>query len=176
MIYDSAMVTGTGDPVEMRSGGEVQARIDAPAAAVYEVVSDVARTGEWSPECRRCAWVDGATEPVVGARFRGWNRWGFIRWSRLCEVVAATPGREFAFRTVPDRMKRDSTTWRFRLDAEGDHTLVTQSYEVEVLPGFFVNVVMRLFLRHHADMRPHMRQTLDRLKALVESSVAAGRS
>lgn len=159
--------------MEIRTSGSVECRVDAPPAAVYAMVSDVTRTGEWSPECRRCEWVDGADRAAVGARFRGWNRSGLVRWSRLCEVVAAEPGRKFAFRTIPDRLTRDSTTWRYRLTSDGDGTLVTQSYEINRMPGFPVNLVMRTLLRHHGDMRPQMTETLERIKAIAEADHAA---
>ena len=48
--------------------------IDAPADVVYDLVADITNMGRWSPECFRTAWVDGATAPVPGARFKGWNR------------------------------------------------------------------------------------------------------
>lgn len=157
--------------MDISTSGEVAARIDAPPESVYSLVSDITRTGEWSPECRRCRWIEGHHEARPGARFRGWNRSGLIRWSRLVEVVTAEPGREFAFRTVPDRINRDSTTWRYRFEPDGDGTLLTESYEIHRLPQFPVSVVLRLFLRHHADMRPHMRETLERIKTVAESTI-----
>jgi len=42
--------------------------IDATRDVVYALVSDVTRTGEWSPECVRCRWLGGATAAVAGAR------------------------------------------------------------------------------------------------------------
>jgi Polyketide cyclase / dehydrase and lipid transport len=155
--------------MNIRTRGEVQARIDAAPEAVYELVSDVTRTGEWSPECRRCEWVEGADHAEPGARFRGWNRSGLVRWSRLVEVTTADVGRELAFRTLPDRLNRDSTTWRYRLEPDSDGTLVTESYEVHRPPGFPVNVILRTLLRHHGDMRPHMATTLERIKATAEA-------
>jgi hypothetical protein len=153
--------------MDMRMGGCVQRRVDARPSEVYELISDVTRTGEWSPECRRCEWVDGADRATVGARFRGWNRWGLARWSRLAEVVVAEPGREFTFRTLPDWFNRDSATWSYRLEPDGDGTLITESYEVNRVPAFPVNILFRVFLRHHADMRPHMEQTLERIASLL---------
>lgn len=156
--------------MDIRTSGQVQRRIEASPTAVYELISDVTRTGEWSPECRRCRWVDGAREARPGARFRGWNRSGLIRWSRLVEVSTAIPGRELAFRTLPDRVNRDSTTWRYRIEPDGDGgALVTESYEIHRPPGFPVNILFQLFLRHHADMRPHMAETLQRIAALAEA-------
>lgn len=59
--------------------GEAQVYIEAPPDKVFQLVSDVTRMGEWSPECRRCRWLDGVSSPVVGTRFRGQNRRGWVR-------------------------------------------------------------------------------------------------
>ena len=58
---------------------EVTIDVSAPPERVYGLISDITRMGEWSPECRRCEWIDGATGPAVGARFRGHNRLGPVR-------------------------------------------------------------------------------------------------
>ena len=76
---------------------EVVEEIAAPPLAVYGLVSDVTRMGEWSPETRSCRWLDGASGPAVGARFHGTNRDRWRRWSTTCTVVAAEPGKRFSF-------------------------------------------------------------------------------
>lgn len=38
---------------------------------IWESVSDVTKIGRYSPETFEAEWLDGATGPVVGARFRG---------------------------------------------------------------------------------------------------------
>ena len=48
--------------------------IDIPPDRVYALISDVTRTGDWSQECRRCRWMDGAQGLTVGARFLAYNR------------------------------------------------------------------------------------------------------
>ncbi len=68
--------------------------------------------GEWSPECYRCEWLDNSTVAVPGARFRGYNRLGRLRWQWIAIVDTADPGREFAFTTVDDRTGRHETHWR----------------------------------------------------------------
>lgn len=70
--------------------------MDAPAEAVYALVSDVTRTGQWSTTCRSCEWED-PSERGVGARFVGHNETPDRRWSTTSTVVAATPGEEFAW-------------------------------------------------------------------------------
>ncbi|NBF00614.1 MULTISPECIES: SRPBCC family protein, partial [unclassified Nonomuraea] len=75
----------------------VQVHIRAEPRAVWNLIADVTRMGEWSPVCRRCAWIAPATGPAAGARFVGHNRMAGLRWSRECEVVVCEPGTEFAF-------------------------------------------------------------------------------
>src|SRR6266702_2020774 len=75
--------------------------VDAPVEAVWRVITDVTRTGEWSHECRQVAWLHGAAQAAPGVRFRGRNRSGLLRWSRVCEVIAVDTPREIAWRTIP---------------------------------------------------------------------------
>jgi hypothetical protein len=80
--------------------GAARIEIDAPPLTVYQLVSDITRMGDWSPECYRRGWLDGATGATLGARFRRHNRLGGYRWQRTAVVTAADPGREFAFTTL----------------------------------------------------------------------------
>jgi len=58
--------------------GAARIEIDAAPVAVYALVSDISRMGEWSPECYRCEWLGGATTAAIGAKFRGHNRLGKV--------------------------------------------------------------------------------------------------
>ncbi|HAS09465.1 MAG TPA: SRPBCC family protein, partial [Acidimicrobiaceae bacterium] len=49
----------------------VSREIAAPPQRVWELISDITRMGEWSPETTGGKWLKGATGPAVGARFRG---------------------------------------------------------------------------------------------------------
>jgi hypothetical protein len=64
---------------------------------VWSLVSDVTRTGEWSPENTGSRWRDGATGPAVGVRFQGTNRNGIFIWRTTARVIAADVARRFAF-------------------------------------------------------------------------------
>jgi hypothetical protein len=155
-----------------RTRGAVSLSLEAPPRDVYDHLADVARIGERSPECRTAEWLDGPPPGRVGARFRGYNRSGLAaRWSRICEVVDADPGRSFAFRTVPERWdpsRRDSTTWSYRLQPEAAGTRLTHSYEITLLPSPFFRAVYGVLLPHHRDMRPQMLQSLELLKGILE--------
>jgi hypothetical protein len=81
---------------------EVSTHVAAPAELVYDLVADLTRMGEWSPENLGGAWVQGAAGPAVGARFRGRNR-RRAPWSTPVVVTEADRGRAFAFACRPVR-------------------------------------------------------------------------
>ena len=76
-------------PRRIPRAGKVDIVVAAPIDAVWSVVTDVTRVGEWSHECRRVEWLDGATTAAPGARFRGTNKAGPWTWSRVNEVLVA---------------------------------------------------------------------------------------
>jgi uncharacterized protein YndB with AHSA1/START domain len=122
--------------------------VDAPAEAVWRVIADVTRTGEWSHECHQAAWLHGATQAAPGVRFRGRNRSGLLRWSRVCEVIAVDAPREIAWRTIPSAAFPDSTEWRIALEPAGSGTRITQSYQVTRCPGWYEWIVARVNPAH----------------------------
>jgi uncharacterized protein YndB with AHSA1/START domain len=141
--------------------GEATIHIDATPEAVYALVSDITRMGEWSPECVKAEWVNGATGPAVGARFKGHNRSGrFIRWSTTPEIVAVEPGREFSFKTK-------ETIWRYRFVPAHGGTDVYESFET-IHYGKAMQLVAPERKREPA-MVTGMQETLRRLKDAAES-------
>jgi hypothetical protein len=149
----------------MSDRGEVTVHVDAPPEVVYALVSDVTRMGEWSPETYKAEWIDGATGPAVGARFKGYNRAGPARWSTTPEVIAADPGREFAF--VTKLRSREMTRWRYVLRAaEGGGTDVTESWE-EVWSPLPLRLGGKL-LNRPQKLNDGMRETLERIKDAAE--------
>ncbi|GAA2376659.1 SRPBCC family protein [Dactylosporangium salmoneum] len=141
---------------------EVEVLIPAGPLEVYRRISDPIAMASHSPECYRCAWVDGGPEPLPGARFRGWNRFKGMTWNRLCEIVTARPGEEFAYRTIRTTTRPDSTLWRFRLRPVDGGTLLTQSYELSASP---LVMLFEKVSRRPAAMPHAMRRTLERLAA-----------
>ncbi|MBA3764802.1 MAG: SRPBCC family protein [Actinobacteria bacterium] len=151
--------------------GEVRMHIDAPPEAVWALLADIERMGEWSPECHRVEWLGGATPPATtGARFKGWNKSGLLRWSMTCEVKVADPGRELAWATV--RGARDIVRWRYLLEASNGGTDVTESFEALRWPldvRIFEDIVMR---DRDRERDQAMRTTLERIKAIAEANTA----
>src|SRR5687768_17601276 len=91
--------------------------------AVYALVSDVTRIGEWSPVCKACWWDDPAAGAVVGAWFTGRNVLPERTWETRSQVVAAEAGREFAWE-VNDGWVR----WGFTVEPEGAGSRLTQHW------------------------------------------------
>ena len=153
--------------------GQATIEIAAPPARVYDLISDITRMGEWSPECYRCEWVDVTHEPVVGARFQGHNRMGPIRWTTTCEIVTAERGREFAFTVMHDKNNRESTRWRYSFSEGDTGTVLTESFEFVWCP--LASRIGALFLPRGRVLRQGVNETVERIRAVAESNVAAAK-
>ena len=148
--------------------GTASIRINIPPEQVYEVVSDVTRMGEWSPETYRCRWLDGGG-PTIGARFKGYNRRGRARWSNTLEVIVADPGSEFAFRRKV--VHCGVCDWHYHMEPEGNGTILTESYEVRkpdwAITNWFNGLMLGIDDRD-ADLVEGMRTTLAGIKHAAE--------
>jgi hypothetical protein len=153
--------------------GSVTVHIAAPVDRVWALVSDVTRIGEFSPETFEAQWLDGATGPRAGARFRGHvrrNGRGPVYWT-TCTVTVADPEREFGF-SVGGLGSSIANTWRYLLEPApastgGPGTDVTESFEMPAtLPNrIYWSLAGPARLRTNLD---GMRATLERIKAVVE--------
>ena len=108
------------------SSQHVSIHMAAPPGVVYDLLADIIRMPEWSPEVTSCAWLGGATQPEPGARFRGWSRKGRRRWSTLSTVTEADRPDRFEwhvrFAGLP------VATWQYSFTAEdGDGTKLTET-------------------------------------------------
>src|SRR5271168_3937922 len=115
--------------------GSVTVHMAASAERVWELVSDVTRVGEFSPETFEAQWLGAASGPAAGARFRGHvrrNGRGPVYWT-VCTVVTCEPGREFAF-TVAGPGGATVNTWRYQLAPSPAGTAVTESFELPDTP------------------------------------------
>jgi hemerythrin-like domain-containing protein len=147
--------------------GRTEVVVDADAEAVWEVVLDIPRTGEWSHECVSCELLGGATRVGPGVRFRGRNRQGSFRWGRVCEVVS-TDHHELVWRTVPTTLYPDSTEWAIRVTPVDGGTRIEQRFDVVRAPKV-LDVVYGLVLPAHRDRTDALAQDLERLAALARS-------
>jgi uncharacterized protein YndB with AHSA1/START domain len=149
--------------------GEERIHINASPDAVYDVICDPARMGEWSPECYRVDWLDGASAPArPGARFKGRNRYGPIRWSMTCEVKSAEPGREISWSTVEG--DREQVRWTYRLEPMTGGTDLVESFDVHWLPFRAVLFEDYLMIDRDRGRAQAMATTLQRIKAAAEAT------
>lgn len=166
-------MTGQASPPTRRiaRSGQVTVVVDAPADAVWRVVADVTRTGEWSHECQQVTWLGGATQAAPGARFRGRNKSGWVRWHRISEVIRVQPPRELAWRTLSTPLYPDSTEWSLRIEAEGPRTRITQNYRVTRLPVLLDWLFTRI-IPAHTDRTAGLNADLHRLGAAAATDTA----
>ena len=98
---------------------EVSTVVAAPATVVWPLISDIALMAELSTELQRVEWLDDASGPATGARFRGHSAHPSLgEWSTTCTVVACAPPTEFAW--AVENPDNPTATWRFRLSPAGD--------------------------------------------------------
>lgn len=151
--------------------GEAQIYIEAPPEKVYALISDVTRVGEWSPECRSCEWLDGATGPAVGVRFRGHNRRGWMRWTVPCRVTEVEPNQVFAFETAPPfpfKNRGPQTGWHYHLEPANGGTVLTESFEVLWYTWFITRVLFGGAASRLTQLEESVRETLVRIKVVAE--------
>lgn len=156
---------------EAAASGGANITIRGAPERLWDMVADVSRMGEWSPETVRAEWLDGATGAAVGARFKGYNRRGKVRWSTVCEVTEAVRGRSFAF--AVGGAARPETIWRYQFEPVGDEANVIETFELVKPLGLFSRLFTRLTTGvkdRPADLEAGVRSTLRRLKQVAEKS------
>ena len=147
--------------------GSVTVHMEASPEKVWDLVSDVTRIGRYSPETFEAEWLDGATGPAVGARFRGHvkrNGRGPVYWT-TCSVTASEPGRAFAFGVGPPG--KPLNVWSYALEPAGGGTDVTESFHLAETPLLRLYWALFGWARGRTN-RNGMRTTLERIKAEVE--------
>lgn len=140
--------------------------IEAPAEVVYDLVSDVTHMGQYSPENTGAVWLDGASGPAVGARFKGTNRLGSMTWSTKPTITAADRGRTFSFE-VPGRAR---TTWTYRFEPVVGGVHVTESVRQDRATPFPIRLLQRRagVTDRAAHLHDAMTTTLERLATAAE--------
>ena len=146
----------------VETAGATSIDIEASPEIVYAILTDLTRISELSPECYKAEWEDGSTSAVVGAKFRGYNQNGNHKWDQGCVVVAADPGKEWAFDVPADDGR--ATTWRYEMKPTDNGCRVTESFDSPILDGEFFQKVNR-----HKILLENIDRTLSNLKAAAEA-------
>jgi uncharacterized protein YndB with AHSA1/START domain len=144
-------------------GGSASTTINASPEAVYDLVADIERMPEWSPETYKAGWLGGATSATAGARFRGWNKAGPLRWFTDPVIDVAERGKELTFTTTFFGKGR-LTTWSFTMQPSGEDTELTESWSERSA------LMARVLPKRRIDgLQQGMEQTLARIKAAAEA-------
>ncbi len=138
--------------------------IHATPEAVWQVLSDVRRMSEWSPECRRIL-VLGSPKHGVGTRLLGLNRRGLAVWPTTSTVVRFEEGRAIAWRT-----RESGATWVYEISPGASGTTLSGSRQ---LPAYTLGTKVMAPLiggarGHDTELAAGIRTTLQRIKATVE--------
>ncbi|CAL99385.1 uncharacterized protein YndB with AHSA1/START domain [Saccharopolyspora erythraea NRRL 2338] len=163
------------EQIELSFDIEATTEVDASPDEVYRVVSDITRMGEWSPECTGGEWLRGQPG-AAGSRFHGHNRAGGETWTTECEVVAAVPGREFAWAVLTYARSPEVSVWSFAIEPDGDGCVLTQRYRMQEPPARFASFMRgmdadqaaALGAKRRAMLEDAMSRTVAGIKAAVE--------
>ncbi|MGI8753821.1 MAG: SRPBCC family protein [Acidimicrobiales bacterium] len=150
---------------------EVAIQIDAPPAAVWKLVGDPTRMGEWSPETHRVAWSKGTSGPAQGATFKGHNQLGWRRWSTAGTIVAYEPERQIAWDVAA--LGLPVARWGYRIQP-GDAGGCTLVEEFTDRRGKLIANVIGPVARGVRDTLAHnragMEKTVAQVKAVAEAA------
>jgi hypothetical protein len=145
----------------------VTVHMHATADQVWDLISDVTKIGRYSPETFEAEWLEGATGPAVGAKFRGHvkrNGKGPIYWT-TCEVTACDPGKEFAFGVLTGGKMLN--VWSYRIDALADGVDVTESFALQQTTALRIYWALLGWARGKTNHNG-MQKTLEAVRSEVE--------
>lgn len=184
-MSDSAAIPA---PV-MKTSAEIH--VAAAPEDVYNLVSDLPRSGEWSEECTGGEWVSG-TPGTVGAVFRGHNyraddvvAWAPVArgdWSTSAEVTTATPARTFRWAMHDSTGEKQQSEWAFDIEpAHGGcvlrHHFVMRT-ATEGVRSFTSEMTegdkRRFYAEWQEKLEKDLAATVERVKAVAEAAPAPG--
>ena len=153
--------------------------VAADAETVYDMIADVTRTGEWSPECISARWVEG-TPGAVGATFVGSNferngetgqEW---RWDMICEVVEADRPYVFAWAVMTEAWDRNTSVWRYTIagdDESADNgVMLSLTYRMDRPPQGWQPILAR---HDRSEQLALVAKRRDRLDRGMQATLAA---
>ncbi|WP_161928660.1 SRPBCC family protein [Gordonia crocea] len=156
---------------------EVEISVGAEPSAVWPVVTDIALPVGLPGELQRVEWLDGATEPVVGARFVGHNNIeGVGRTETICTVVEVEPERRWVYEVTTGDMV-PWAQWGFEVDPSRTGSVVRQFARIGLAPSPLKAAIDaapekegRIISRRLAGFRAAITANLDEVRRRCESS------
>jgi len=143
---------------------QASVNVAAPPGRVWSVVSDLRRTGEWSPECAR---ILGRGQLRQRAWFVGLNHRKRVRWATVSRIVSFVPDREISWKVVTN-----GSVWTYRLEPTETGTRVVETRETPHGVGAVASAFTRVLLggqrAHDDELEAGMAAGLGRIKGIVE--------
>lgn len=147
--------------------------IEASPEEVYDVVSDLQRMSEWSPDLDWVRFSEGYRETAEGAKFQGRDQMGPLKWTSDCRVHVARRGEELSWDVVDGEWP--VTRWRYRMEPQADGTRLQESVELLRVPASSkVLWLLEGGQEGHLDkLQQSMQRTLEQIKEEVEQKQPA---
>lgn len=139
--------------------------VNASPEMVYDMLSDLPRMGEWSPVCKQVVWDEGAG-PAVGCWFTGTNVVPDRQWQTRSEVIAAEPGKEFAW--IVGGKDEGTTHWRYTFTPKKSGTDIEESWHLLRLNERLSALTQEGLEALKERTSTSIRDTLQNLKAAAE--------
>lgn len=161
--------------------------VSASPGTVFGYVSDLCRSGEWSPECLGGSWTSGAPS-AVGSVFAARNHrdpdvvsWAPVvrgEWSTECEVVESVAAQVFRWAMRDGSGRAQDSVWSFEIESTADGSRLTHAFRMGTLTEGMREIFSNLgsaeeqkFLVDWADkLRRDMAQSIARIKAVLEAT------
>jgi bifunctional isochorismate lyase/aryl carrier protein len=192
------MLAGSGRAGGSRQDGDVffvrvAIEVAADPATVFAYVSDLARSGEWSPECQGGSWVSGAPG-AAGSVFRGRNyrssdvvAWAPVvrgEWSTESEVIEARPPQLFAWAMRDSAGRRQQSVWSFEISPVPGGSRLVHGFRMGALTEGMREILTRagrdgeqkFLIDWPVKLEADMRQSVAGIKTAVESADRQGAS
>ena len=145
---------------------QAEIEINAPVARVWDLISDLSRMPQWSPQCRMMKSM-GPLRP--GTRTVNLNRRNKLFWPTTSTITEVIPERKLAF-----RVNANNTVWSYELEptAAGTRVVETRHAEngVKAVSTMTVNAVLGGVPSFEKELVEGMNTSLARIKAAAEGS------
>ncbi|MGU3292976.1 SRPBCC family protein [Williamsia sp. M5A3_1d] len=147
---------------------ETSTHIEATPEKVWSIVSDLARMGEWSPQCRKVIVRGGRTR--LGAKTINVNKRGLLVWPTTAVVTRYEPDRQITYRIAENR-----TEWGFEITPTDNGVTLTErrvakNGKTTAASAFLIDKLMGGTEPFDDELTEGMRETLTKIKAAAERS------
>jgi len=144
---------------------QAEVDINAPVTKVWDLLSDLKKMPQWSPQCRAMKPIG---EVRQGARTVNVNRRGFLFWPTTCRITEFIPEKKLAF-----RVNENNTVWSYELEPTEAGTRLIETRHAEngttAVSNFLVGNLMGGVPNFEQELVEGMNASLTRIKAAAEA-------